>query len=164
MRTGKTALAGMLVILAALAPATALAQVTFDDGPSSKEYAIPLDAARGQTGTKAPKAKTPQPAPQAPAATTPAAAPTQTTPAKKKQPKAKSTTSTTTTAAAGATTTPPATPPGADAAPVDTGSTTASSGGPSAALVIGALAIAVLGLGWLAGMLIRRRRATGETI
>ena len=55
-------------MLVLLSPSTAAGQepgVTFDDGPSSKEYAIPLDAARGQTKTKAPK---PKPRPAAPAA------------------------------------------------------------------------------------------------
>jgi hypothetical protein len=151
-------IASVVLALGPTAPSTAPAQapgVTFDDGPSAKEYAIPLDAARGQTKTKAPTARvrtTPQPAatpPPPPAATTtPAAKPKSSQP--EQQP-------TRTTKAAAAVVAAPKDPPAADgthaAAPASPGSD-----GTDAGVVIGGLALAAIALGSLAGLLLRRRR------
>jgi uncharacterized membrane protein len=147
----------LVAALALAAPGAAIAQepgVTLDNGPSSKEYAIPLDAARGQTKTKAPKKKTPAPAPKAvtatPAVTTPQPA---ATPSKKRAQKPNAKTSTTQTTAAVPSTLPPSDPP----ATVNS-ARTSNSDGASPGLVIGGLAVAVLALGALAGLVIRRRR------
>jgi MYXO-CTERM domain-containing protein len=148
--------AGLLL----LTPGVVLAQepgVTFDKGPSSKEYAIPLDAARAKTKTKAPKPKsTPTPAP---AATTPTPPAPSTGGAASGTPSKKATTTTTaeptqtqTQAAAPAGTTPPTS---ADGAPV---SNRSSSNGIGAGVIIASLAVAALVLGGLAGLVLRRRR------
>lgn len=156
MQRSQRCLASVIAALTLLSPSAALAQVTFDNGPSSKEYAIPLDSARGQTKTKAPK---PKPQTPAPATTTPAPAATSTTPrsatAKKTSAeKAKGTTTTTTTAQSVAPVTTTPDPPATGTQPAST----SSSGGSSARIVIAGLALAVLALGGLAGLVLRRRR------
>jgi hypothetical protein len=146
-------IAMIVLALGLTAPNAAFAQqpgVTFDDGPSSKEYAIPLDAARGQTKTKAPTARvrtTPQPATPAPP---PAPA---TTTATTTTPKPKEPTKTETTQSAPAVVAAPTDPPVADATPASSGSD-----GTDAGVVIGGLALAAIVLGGLAGLLLRRRR------
>jgi hypothetical protein len=152
MKRNPMRLIPLVATLLLLMPSVALAQepgVTFDDGPSSKEYAIPLDSARGQTKTK-PKAKA-KPTP-ARAVTVPRAT-TTTTPAKpKKKAKTEKTETTTTPAVA-------AVPPSSGTAgPVNADRTSSSSDGLSAGVVIAGLAVAALALGGLAGLVIRRRR------
>ena len=158
MQRSQRCLASTIVAILLLSPGIAVAQsdaVTFDDGPSSKEYAIPLDAARGATKTKAPTPKAQATTAAAPPAVVP---PTATTPpsASKAKAKAKATskTKTTTTQAVAPVTTPPQ-PPSTAATPV---SAPASSNGTGAGFVIGGLALAAIALGGLAGLLLRRRR------
>lgn len=141
-------------------PSIALGQepgVTFDDGPSSKEYAIPLDEARGQTRSKAPK---PKPEPAAREAT-----PTQTMTERatsSSSPPREMTRTTeddeTETQAAAPTSTLPGPPDGGVALSTSRGDTS-SADGPGAGLVIGGLAVAAVLLGGLAGLVIRRRRS-----
>jgi hypothetical protein len=158
MQRNARMLASVLLALALTSPGTALAQepgVTLDDGPSSKEYAIPLDAARGQTKSKAPTARVrttpPPPAATTPPATTPTTATSASSPkrkgAKKKHEKAQ--------AAAPVATTPD--PPQSDPARVATPASS-SSNTTNAGLVIGGLAFAAVALGGLAGLVLRRRR------
>lgn len=148
-----------LVLL--MSPSAAIGQepgVTFDDGPSSKEYAIPLDAARNQTKTKRPSAKAPAPAP---ARKTARSAPSTggvtaaDEPKPKRSTKDKRETKTTTTqddALAAVLPDPPRATQARVAEPV-------SADGTGAGVVIGGLALAALALGGLAGLVLRRRSA-----
>ena len=135
--------------------------MTFDDGPSSKEYAIPLDAARNQTKTKRHSAKAPAPAPArkasepstggGPAAEEPK--PNRSTKVKRDK-KSDKKTNTTTEEDALAAALPD--PPRATQARV----VESASDGTGAGVVIGGLTLAALALGGLAGLVLRRRRAT----
>ena len=143
----------IIAVLLLLVPSVALGQepgVTFDDGPSSKEYAVPLDSARGQARTRAPTAKT---APSASAATPTGTSATTTTKSGEPSASDADTTQADDKAALATPTTPPAPP--ADGTPVSTRDT--SSNGMSPGMAIAGLAIAVLVLGGLAGLVIRRR-------
>jgi hypothetical protein len=158
MQRSQRCLVSITVALTLLIPGVAAAQsdgVTFDDGPSSKEYAIPLDAARGATKTKAPapkpEATTPAPAATTPAPATPSASATSSKPKPKPDTKKQSTTTTQTAAPVVTTQDPPTTA----ATPV---STPAASDGTGPGVVIGGLALAAIALGGLAGLVLRRRR------
>ena len=133
--------------------------VTFDDGPSSKEYAIPLDAARNQTKTKRPSTKVPAPAPgrnTARSAPSNGGVTAADEPKPRRSTKDKLDTKTTTTqddALAAALRDSPRATQARVAEPV-------SADGTGAGVVIGGLALAALALGGLAGLVLRRRRGT----
>ena len=144
----------IIAVLLLLVPSVALGQepgVTVDDGPSSKEYAIPLDSARGQAKTKAPTAKTAPPA----SAATPTGTPATTTTTKSGERSAPDaeTPQADDESTLAVPTTPPAPP--ANGTPVSTRNT--SSNGMSPGVAIVGLAIALLVLGGIAGLVIRRR-------
>lgn len=137
-----------------LFPSVALGQepgVTFDDGPSGKEYAIPLDSARRAAKRKRSSSARSQPTPSATTTPAPALRST-TTPAKEKDADRGTEES-----RAAVPAEPPGGPPANSSQP-----TTARSGGPGAGFVIGGLALAALALGGLAGLILRRRRSPIE--
>lgn len=133
--------------------------MTFDDGPSSKEYAIPLDAARNQTKTKRPSAKAPAPAraskaSESPTGGGPAADEPKTKRSTEVRRDKKSDKKTNTTEDDALAALPD--PPRATQARV----VEPASDGAGAGVVIGGLALAAVALGGLAGLVLRRRRGT----
>lgn len=137
--------------------------MTFDDGPSSKEYAIPLDAARNQTKTKRPSAKAPAPARASKASEPPTGGgpaadepktkrSTEVRRDKKSDRKSDRKTNTTEDDALAALPDPPRATQARVVEP--------ASDGAGAGVVIGGLALAAVALGGLAGLVLRRRRGT----
>ncbi|MDP9344651.1 MAG: hypothetical protein M3P44_02820 [Actinomycetota bacterium] len=167
----------MLLLVIPSAAAGQEPGVTVDSGPSSKEYAIPLAAARGQTKTKAPKPKaTPAPAvtPKTPSRVTTdrSTARSESSVGRKKKTAVSKGGSTgdsssgrkKVTAKHDAQQPQAAVPTITTPAPRNAGARArVSSSRPpsddmSAGVVIAGLAVALLALGGLAGLLIRRRR------
>jgi cobalamin biosynthesis Mg chelatase CobN len=158
----------LAVAVALFAPAGALAQepgVTFDDGPSSKEYAIPLDAARAQTRTKAPArasdssaaaTASDQPADAAPATGQGSRDGSSSSSSSDRSSKRSDDRSRDANAGAEA-----ASPTRTPASALDTRAA-ATSDGLGAGVVIAGLAAAALALGALGGLVLRRRRTPGD--
>jgi hypothetical protein len=138
------------LVLVMLSGGVALGQepgVTVEDGPSSKEYEIPLDSARGAAKTL-PKADAAQPTPPATTTAEPAQRST-TTPGTDAD-------GTSDQSRAAVPAVPPDEPPSGQATSSEL-TAAPSDDGPPPAIVIGALALAVLALGGLAGLVLRRR-------
>jgi hypothetical protein len=163
-----------LALLAALLllPASgAFAQepgVTFDDGPSSKEYAIPLEAARAQTRTKSPASRNGSSSPATSRSASASAPPPPDTSAGTTSGDRSTSSSpdrrTRQTRDAGTDDERAQTPVDATARPaesLDTRRAATASDGLGAGVVIAGLAAAALALGALGGLVLRRRRAPG---